>query len=249
MSSLNTDELRLRHEIEHGRYLVSQGAGEVWNWESAAGRVRWRRRIQMLTQNLRPQDHVLELGCGTGYFSKELVKCPIQLTAIDISDDLLSVAREQIQCDNGCFMRENAYALSFSAESFDHIVGSSVLHHLDLTKGIAEMYRVLRPGGTISFTEPNMLNPQIAAQKNIAWLKRRMGDSPDETAFFRWQLAKKIKAAGFSKIQIVPFDFLHPALPAGSLSFMQPVCTALEKIPLVREIAGSLYIQAQKDAD
>ena len=38
-----------------------------------------------------------------------------------------------------------------------------------------------------------MLNPQIAIQKNIPWVKRKLGDSPDETAFFRWPLRRLLE--------------------------------------------------------
>jgi hypothetical protein len=47
----------------------------------------------------------------------------------------------------------------------------------------------LKSGGTIYFTEPNMLNPQIAIQKNVSWVKRKLGDSPDETAFLSLAIA------------------------------------------------------------
>ena len=60
----------------------------------------------------------------------------------------------------------------------------------EIEEALRDIYRVLKPGGTIYFTEPNMLNPQIAMQKNIPWIKRKLGDSPDETAFFRWPLRR-----------------------------------------------------------
>jgi len=179
---------RLENEIEHGKYLAREGAGEVWNWESPAGKKRWQRRVQMLTAHLKPTDKVLEIGCGTGYFTKEIVKTGAFVTAIDISPELLNIAKEEIKETNVSFVLENAYQMTFEANSFDSIVGSSVLHHLEIEKAISEMFRVLKPGGSMYFTEPNMMNPQIAMQKNIPALKRKLGDSPDETAFFRWSL-------------------------------------------------------------
>ena len=53
------------------------------------------------------------------------------------------------------------------------------MHHLNVKKALVEFYRVLKPGGTIYFTEPNMLNPIIAVQKNIPFIKKLMGDTPD----------------------------------------------------------------------
>ena len=88
-----THDPRLIHEIEHGKFLSRRGAGEVWNWETPAGRLRWARRVKMLTSPLAPGMEVLELGCGTGYFTKEIVKTGVRLTAIDISPELIEIAK------------------------------------------------------------------------------------------------------------------------------------------------------------
>ncbi len=90
-----------------------------------------------------------------------------------------------------------------------------------------------------------MLNPQVALTKNVPWLKRRMGDSPDETAFFRWQIAEKIRSFGFDDVSVEPFDFMHPAIPPALLSAAGRFTLILERIPLIREIAGSLLIQCR----
>jgi hypothetical protein len=52
-----------------------------------------------------------------------------------------------------------------------------------------------------------MLNPQIAIQKNVSWVKRKLGDSPDETALFRWPLRRLLERTGFRDVRIDPFDF------------------------------------------
>ena len=238
-----TDD-RLKNEIEHGKLLSESGAGEVWNWESPAGILRWQRRVIMLTSHLKPKMKVLELGCGTGYFTKEAARSGASITAIDISPELLNEAAEEVSLPNVEFIAENAYDMSFEDNSFDAVIGSSVLHHLKIDNALNEIFRVLRPGGTVHFTEPNMLNPQIALQKNIPFLKKMLGDSPDETAFFAWSLKKKMRAHGFFEIDIKPFDFLHPAIPKFMLPAMCPFCSMLEKIPMVSSIAGSLYICA-----
>ena len=237
---------RLQNEIEHGKYLAREGAGEVWNWESPAGKLRWQRRVKMLTAHLKSTDKVLEIGCGTGYFTKEIVRTGALVTAIDISPELLNIAKQEITETNINFLLDNAYELSFEDNSFDSIVGSSVLHHLEIEKAISEMFRVLKPGGIMFFTEPNMMNPQIALQKNIPALKRKLGDSPDETAFFRWSLKKLLMKTGFKEIVIKPFDFLHPALHPSLIPFISSLGEAVEKTPLLKEIAGSLYIFAKK---
>ena len=239
-------EERLQHEIAHGKYLVEHGAGEVWNWESPAGKERWRRRVKMLTEFIPAGSAVLELGCGTGYFTKEIIKTGAKVTAIDISPDLLAVARKEVGAPNVVFMEENAYRMTFPDNHFDYIIGSSVLHHPDIPKALSEMFRMLKPGGRIAFTEPNMMNPQIAVQKNVPYVKRKLGDSPDETAFFRWRLRKLLRSYGFVDIAIRPFDFLHPATPVKMIPLISGIGMSIEKCLIIKEISGSLFIKASK---
>jgi SAM-dependent methyltransferase len=237
---------RLDNEIAHGRFLAAHGAGEVWNWESPAGRIRWARRVKMLSSHLKPGMTVLELGCGTGSFTRDLARSGADVVAIDVSPELLEMAKANCSAPNVQYQIQNAYALSYPEGAFDSVVGSSVLHHLEVEKALRGAYRVLKPGGTIYFTEPNMLNPQIAIQKNVPWIKRKLGDSPDETAFFRWPLRRLLERTGYREVRIDPFDFLHPKTPAASIDRVKALGRFLEKVPGISEFAGSLYIRAIK---
>ncbi len=236
---------RLQNEILHGK-KIANSAGLVWSWETPAGRKRWARRVEMLTKGLDSGAQVLEIGCGTGYFTKELAKKRAHITAIDISPDLLEIAQKAVSAENVSFKLANAHSLDFVDGHFDYIVGSSVLHHFEIEKALREFSRVLKVGGKMAFTEPNMLNPQIAIQKNIPYIKEKMGDSPDETAFFRWSLASLLSECGFRNIEITPFDFLHPQIPGSLIKMVNPMFFFMERIPLVKEIAGSMFIRAQK---
>jgi 2-polyprenyl-3-methyl-5-hydroxy-6-metoxy-1,4-benzoquinol methylase len=235
---------RIANEIEHGRFLAQHGAGEIWNWEGRAGKMRWARRVKMLSDHLRVGMSVLELGCGTGYFTREVARSGANVVAVDVSPELLEMARMDCSATNVRYEIQNACALSYPEEMFDSVVGSSVLHHLEIKEALREIYRVLKVGGTIYFTEPNMLNPQIAIQKNVPWIKRKLGDSPDETAFFRWPLRRLLKETGFRDVQIDPFDFLHPKTPSPLVNGLNAIGRFLENMPAISEFAGSLYIRA-----
>jgi SAM-dependent methyltransferase len=236
-------EKRLQRELEHDRKIAEE-AESVWGWTSPAGKIRAQRRAHLLIKhaNIDTGKLVLELGCGTGVFTQLLGQANAQITALDLSTALLS----EISCRRASRYAANAEQLPFSDHSFDAVVGSSVLHHLRCEPALAEIKRVLKHGGKIAFAEPNMLNPQIMLQKNIPWLKEKMGDSPDETAFFRWQIVTLLTEAGFVNSKAIPHDFLHPLIPAPWIPSVQKISHTLEKIPLMREIAGSLLITAEK---
>jgi len=200
----------------------------------------------MLSGHLKPGMTVLELGCGAGYFTQELARSGADIVAIDVSPELLEIARTNCSAPNVQYEIENAYALSYDDAVFDSVVGSSVLHHLEIEKALRDIYRVLKPAGTIYFTEPNMLNPQIAIQKNVPWIKRKLGDSPDETAFFRRPLRRLLERTGYRDIRVEPFDFLHPKTPASLIKGVAMLGGFLENLPVISEFAGSLYIRAVK---
>lgn len=233
-------------ELEHAKKILHHPEF-YWNSGTAAGNRGSRRRAQWIidTAGLAPGVRVLEIGCGTGYFSELFLASGASLSAIELSPDLLRLAVRR--CGAAADFREaDVEHLPYGDATFDAVVGVRVLHHLDMDSAVAEMHRVLKPRGAFAFCEPNMMNPQIAIQKNIPLIKRWMGDTPDETAFFKWRLRRFLSLRGFEDIAIEPFDFLHPHVPAAMVTAVERIGGALEKIPLVREIAGSLAIFARK---
>jgi ubiquinone/menaquinone biosynthesis C-methylase UbiE len=240
---------RLLNEKQHGEFIGEHGE-EIWNWSSPAGKRRWARRCRWFREFV--GDHhgrVLEIGCGTGLFTKELARTDNIILAIDISEALIMKAKERVSSANVDFFVGNACETEFESGSLDFVVGSSSLHHLEVDSALKEFIRILKSGGGMMFTEPNMMNPQVALTKNVPSIRRRAGDSPDETAFFRWEIAEKLRSAGFVEILVEPFDFVHPQTPTWLLHLMEQAAAMLEKIPLVREIAGSLIIQCRKHSD
>lgn len=236
---------RLLREIEHGRKIVNI-AEKVWGWQTPAGKKRWERRVRMLSSHIKPGMLVLEIGCGTGLLTRELQNTKAKIISVDVSACLLEIARKNINTDDVCFLFQDASNLGIKDNSFDTVIGSSILHHLEINKAFKEFYRVLRNDGSIVFTEPNMMNPQMVIQKNIPLIKILSGDSPDEIAFLRWRLEKDLKKVGFRDIEIINFDFLHPAIPVRLINLIQHLGEILESLPILSEISGSLYIKAKK---
>lgn len=237
---------RLDNEVAYGKLQVETVSGKMWYWDTPAGQKRWQRRVKMLSSHINADMQVLEVGCGPGYFTQELAKTHAKITAIDISPDLLEVAQKKVNSSDVRFKVENAYDLTFADNSFDLVLGSSVLHHLELDEALKQFYRVLKPGGRIFFTEPNLLNPHIFLIMKVPFIRKLACIAPDEMAFLRWPLREKLRATGFQGIKIKSFDFLHPMTPKMMIPMVEKIGLWAERIPLVKEISGSLYIEAKK---
>lgn len=241
---------RAAHEIAHGEKLAAMDAEAVWGWGTPAGRIRAARRAALIAGGamLGPRRRALEVGCGTGLFTEYFAASGADILAVDISAPLIERARARgLPAGQVRFLCRRFEECDVDGP-FDAVIGSSVLHHLDIEPAVLKISSLLRPGGVFSFAEPNMLNPQVFIQKNVPALKAWLGDSPDETALVRWRFRRLLERAGFADVSIEPFDWLHPATPPAAIPLVRSLGSALERVPGVRELAGSLYIRAVRTA-
>jgi 2-polyprenyl-3-methyl-5-hydroxy-6-metoxy-1,4-benzoquinol methylase len=239
-----TEDSRAYHEIEHGKYLAQGNTEAIWGWGTLAGLQRARKRGKAVAEAARLGIGIsaLEVGCGTGYFTKIFAGTGARITANDISPDLIALAQKQNP--NVEFICAQFEELP-QKPIYDAVIGSSVLHHLDLERALSSCITLLKPGGRFVFAEPNMLNPQVFAERTF--MRHHLDYvSPDETAFVRWSLARTLKTLGFTDIHIRPFDWLHPAIPRSLIKPVEDVGGLLEKVPFVREFSGSLLISCRK---
>ena len=241
---------RAEHEIEHGRKLARNEPEQIWGWGTPAGRLRAIRRADLISRGaeLGSGKRALEIGCGTGNFTEQFARSGAQIVAVDISPELLEKARARGLPESQVHFLAMPFEECDVEGPFDAIIGSSVLHHLDIQPALAGILTLLKPGGVMCFAEPNLVNPQIMIQKNVPWIRERLGDSPDETAFVRWPLKRLLKKTGFEGVAITPFDWLHPATPEGMIGAVQAAGKIFEKTPLLKELAGSLLIRANRPA-
>lgn len=246
---------RAAHEIEHGSRLARGDAELTWGWATAAGRRRAKRRAQLIVDGARlaPGVEALEIGCGTGLFTEMFAATGARIVAIDISNQLLDRARARgLPADRVVWLERRVEDCRLDdpefrariGRPFDAVVGSSVLHHLDVGPALDRIFRLIAPGGWISFAEPNMLNPQVFAERTF----RRAFPyvSEDETAFVRWRLDRTLRAFGFDRICIVPFDWLHPSTPPALITVVERCGRLAERLPGVREFSGSVLICARR---
>ena len=107
-----------------------------------------------------PGEKVIELGCGPGFYSCGLAERyrEISVVGVDRSPSQLKWAREKrnaLGLNNCRFQSDNVLELSFPDASFDVLIASRLFTVLpNRRRAVAEMYRVLRPGGRCFIAEP-----------------------------------------------------------------------------------------------
>lgn len=122
---------------DRGMGVWSQLVGEVFvDWLAPPTGLKW-----------------LDIGCGSGAFSELLAQrcAPSEIQGIDPSEEQLVFARRRTALHGARFRTGDAMALPFEADHFDTAVMALVLFFVpDPAKGVAEMVRVVRPGGTVA---------------------------------------------------------------------------------------------------
>ena len=105
----------------------------------------------------RPGAVALDMGCGGGHVAFRLASLVDQVIAYDLSGRMLAVVAEEARrraLDNIVTIQGSVEVLPYSAESFDIVVSRYSAHHWrDVPAGLAEMRRVLKPGGIAVFMD------------------------------------------------------------------------------------------------
>jgi SAM-dependent methyltransferase len=95
-----------------------------------------------------PCVYALDIGCGTGGFSRRLALQARQVLAVDLSPEMIRVAQRQAVA-NIEFQVADALAADWPIDHFDCIVSIATLHHLPLEPMLIKMVAALRGGGTL----------------------------------------------------------------------------------------------------
>lgn len=174
-------EARARREREFHDARFAEGDG--WRRSSAFYAVAQpsQQRFAQWIQEIPAGSKVLELGCGPGAVAWDLWDRGVEVTGIDISSAAIDTARSRA-ADHGVdpshFSVGNAEALDHRDDSFDVVIGSAILHHVDLRSALRGIRRVLRPDGLGLFHEPLGRNPAINLYRRLTPTDRSADEHP-----------------------------------------------------------------------
>jgi demethylmenaquinone methyltransferase/2-methoxy-6-polyprenyl-1,4-benzoquinol methylase/phosphoethanolamine N-methyltransferase len=134
------------------------------------GRERALREMTVQLASVGPGNKVLEVGCGTGTLTmaaKERTGPEGEVVGIDASPEVLEIARRKIARAGMSITLKHGLIedIPYPDDQFDVVLSSFMIHHLpndDLRlRGLAEVYRVLKPGGQLLVMDSESSNLKI----------------------------------------------------------------------------------------
>jgi SAM-dependent methyltransferase len=205
----------------------------------------WRALTVRHSFHVLPGERILELGAGSGLWTRhltEVLRGENPITAAVFNEDLLPAehALPNVQFTLVQDLSE------LPSETFDYVVGTVILCHDLYPQNLHELLRVLKPNGQLLFFEANYWNPQVWLKCLIPPLGRWLGNADCEVGMRKYRLLQIASHQGFTEIDIIPYDIIHPLAPTSLIPFLQALAFILEHAPLIREFSGTLYIWARK---
>lgn len=177
---------------------------------------------------VQPGEHVLDVGCGPGFYVTELLEHvgpDGSVTGIDGAAPMLAVAAKRAEGHANAHFREgDATSLPVPDAAFDAALSVQVLEYVpDATAALKEIHRALRPGGRVVIWDVDWAtvswhsaDPDRMQRLLAAWDKHLMHPSLPQT------LASRLHAAGFEDVTMRAHPFasieLDPETYAGSLT-------------------------------
>jgi len=191
--------------------------------------------------------HILEIGCQYGYFTFRLADLGFNITAVDLSERTLEMAKKRAQhhgLTNINFIKADAEDLHVIRDNtFDAVFSFSCLRYLpDPSKALTEIYRVLRPSGKIIADFPNKYSPWFNIIKPAMGIKPHMHDR----LYSAPEVKRLVSSAGFKAVKTAKILFTPRKAPSSLLPFFKFMDFAGERIYGLRELAAIILCRGEK---
>lgn len=192
---------------------------------------------------------VLEAGCGTGLILRALSEKARRAVGVDLSAGMLSHARKR-----GLDVVQGSITdLPFADASFDVACSFKVLAHVqDIERAVAEMSRVVRPGGhlLLEFYNPWSLRGLVKRLKPATAISHRVDDEAVYTRYDTLADVERILPPGHSIVDLRGVRVLTPAAVAFDIAPVGRVLGWLERLaadaPVLKRLGGFLIVVVRK---
>jgi len=214
-------------------------------------KLRWRALTVRHCFHVLPGESILELGAGSGLWTEHLtavLRGENPITGAVFNEDFAQRATQK-KLPNVTFARVTDISTDLPQESFDYVVGTAILSHTRYQENLKALHNLLKPGGQLLFFEANYWNPQVFLKNFIRPFGRWMGQAGCQVAMRKFKLLQMASQQGFTQIDVVPYDIVHPRTPGWLIRTVQSLAFVFEHAPLIRELCGTLYIWTRKPGD
>ena len=195
---------------------------------------------------------ILDYGCGIGAYLKKVTEFnPKKITGIDISEVSIQKAKSKINGSNSIvdLKVDNCEKTNLKNEEFDIVYGNGILHHLNIQLCLKEIYRILKPGGKLVFTEPLGTNPLINFYRKITPKSRSEDEHPLVENDFSLIQNKfdKIQIKYYGLLTLIFFPFYFSPKKSFIFKILKNLDQLLFKINFFKKFAWSVLIIAEKN--
>ena len=161
--------------------------------------------LQAIEKRLRKErslGRTIELGCGTGYFTKAIAGNATQLVATDLSDAMLEVARIELgRFGNVAIQKADCRDIRFPAESFDTAILVNLVHVIENpAQCLQEANRIVRRGGALILVDLTAYGMSFPQKMNLVFrYLKKWGRPPrhGQSALSPEELVRLVEDSGF----------------------------------------------------
>lgn len=214
--------------------------------------IRLERRCDWMIKemDLSSPKNILEIGCGTGRLSYMMAqKTSHQVLGTDLCVPFIEEANQNFKLPNLQYSYlDFNFPESLQGKKFDYIIGNGILHHLyyHLDEALVKIKDLLADGGKMIFMEPNIYNPYCTLIFKVPFFRKLAHLEPDEMAFSKSFISKKLQKAGYSNRKAINKDFLLPGIPEVLIKPTILFSNIADEIPIVKEVSQSIFIVGER---
>ena len=183
---------------------------------------KWRQEAQIVREQLLSSSvsHVLEMACGTGIWTQELVKISDQVTALDASSEMININRAKVQSDNVTYHQVDLFQWQ-PEQPYDMVFFGFWLSHVPterLSPFLKTVHRALKPGGRLFFIDSQKVSSSTSKQQKVQTqnnIQKRILNDGSEFEIIKIYynpdvLTQTLNENGFdAKVQATPTYFIY----------------------------------------